>query len=583
MLAVWVSLAISDTPLYGWNFANAPFDTIGVSHPAHVAGGATRELYGVAFAGDPSFIDLPTLTFGGDLTFELLFSGYTQSATLFVCAESDGSNAVNIKFSGTSTVRTWDFTFGEHSFTKNTSALEGWVHVVFTVQGENTPNTVVNMYPLGLESPMVGDPTTAVIPAVSRSNCHLGDTFQGEIRAFNVYDEVLSQSDVTAAYDKAIPFNATKLVGWDFKTLSYPEYANPNFAGCPHDSAWTFTNSTSAICSPHSTEHHSDDFCLHPPYPRDFNDLPLPLGSLSPDNWRCVMKCGGDATCPSKGASECMSVPNNDVIPPFQVLICMHPDTQGVYYATETTLRSTQLPSPVVTVDGTYDEQRGITGVGTYVQGVSFSDGMSIEMQVYMDDTYSAGDLLDCGESGSRRFKLSIQDTFCSSCASGLPGYRRNIDWTSWDSGGSRHDVSIQNNLAGSPGIRVHLVVTVAKDGTTTFYYDGSWWHTGQGGVPTGTYQSCLITESVHATLSSLSIYEGVMEEDEVHEAFHHCSEEPAPPTPAPDGVPASTEEQGMSASTGIAIFAAAFVYVGLTAALVATCTVAAFGHVKRN
>ena len=533
MLWPWFVLAISDTPLYGWNFANAPFDTIGVFQSAHVAGGATRGLYGVDVTDSPSLIDLPTLTFGGDLTFELLFKG--TNGKMFVCEQSASENGVLIEVLSDQ-VRVTIQGIVYHLWN---SGLEGWVHVVIAV-GDDSMVLYVN----GAlkNSTSVG---WYAIPTVSRSICHLGDTFQGEIRAFNVYDEVLSQSDVTAAYDKAIPFNATKLFRWDFKTLSYPEYANPNFAGCPHDSAWTFKHSTSAICSPESTESHSDYSCLHPPYPRDFNDLPLPLSTEEPDTFRCVMKCGGDATCPSKGASECMSVPS--VLPPFQVSICMHPGTQGVYYATETTLRSTQLPSPVVTVDGTYD-QRGITGNGNPLPGHPLTGTMSFELQVYVDTFLALSDplsgLLACGS--------SFQLTFDTSGT---------LVWTVGGktvSGGRLHEA------------KNHIVVTVEANGTTIIYLNNNKVATGHGNPLPGGSSECSMGKGITATFSSLSIYDGVMEEDEVHEAFHHCADEPSPPTPA---APAG-ESDGTSALTVVAFIAAGITLTASTVGMFALCVV---------
>ena len=214
---------------------------------------------------------------------------------------------------------------------------------------------------------------------------------------------------------------------------------------------------------------------------------------------------------------------------------------------------------------GAFISGQGVKGTNLgYATFGAFDRDISIDMQVLvMSKSAAAGSILSCASDG-QLFKLTT-------------GEGDKLDWVTGN----------QQVWSGSTPVsttkRSHIAITVAKDGTLHVYLNGGLEiDINLTPFSSGEVSCYLSYDGMQTIVSSLTVYDGVKTPTAVYGAYSHCAEEPSP-EPAPAPAPA-TEEQGMSASTGIAVFVAAFVYVGLTAALVATCTVAAsFGHFKRN
>ena len=614
-------------PLYGWDFSNQPSDPIASNTTRSTAtaalkDGAVRTLKSVN-VDDNGFIDLGTLMFGGSFTLEFFFKNKDlpgiHPGRLFSCSKSDGTTGIAVTVGDSLvTIGVFENPTHYHSVSVNVVYTDWtkWTHLVVAVNA-----TKVVVYVNGHEPQ--SKPANETALTLARDDCHVGvSTVMGEMRVFNVYEGIMTSSEVNERYTTLYPdrhLPAVKLFSWDFKVISYADWGSSMYAPCtnpsPHNGGMVndyahppeipceggFSGLKSQICSPYSN---SPNFgtpghragCSPYPAPPDYtgNDITHAEGtwrqSVGGGSTACVMRCVvGDSKCPTHGASTC-AYPAYCGGYTWIYPLCTWPVTAtypeiAVYYSTST-YASTQPtppspgPYPVVSVlKGMTFESRGVrsssttdsdyTGITSNLGNIpgfsitgdttdpDYYTGVSIEMQVYVNSGLPlGGSLLTCTASSGHMFQLTFD----------VGG---KLSWTAGGYSVSGGTVSTQKN---------HIVVTVPVDGDTTLYLDKVP-STGTSGLIVGPYENCNLGKGVDVTLSSFHIYRGVMTADEVHTAFHHCAEEA--PAPAPDGVPA-TEEQGMSASTVVAVIAAALVY-SAALALSAAAAVSLYGKRRHS
>ena len=343
-------------------------------------------------------------------------------------------------------------------------------------------------------------------------------------------------------------------------------------------------------------------------------------------NGRCILSCSSDDECPF--TSECKAPGAHGGHGKWGLTVCMFtgrgyvlfPEGIGTDDPPSDPVIANVLawyPQPYVGVSlprsncrscncddscGNYIELRFTdTNLHRHSSNVQLGGSMTLEMQVAVDSTKlgpNGMQVFDCAnpaDSYQDRISVNVGTNYPSEnpcyCATGI-----SITWSVFQEiDEKRLCTCVDDTVFTITGVsaRAHLAFTVSY--TTMNIYVNGQKHASKtdGFEPHPMDRTCYIGRQVNTqdphystsyltgSIASFSIWSGEMTDDEVYAAFSHCSEDPPAPAPAPAGTDGSGD---MSASTGIAIVAAALVYAGLTAALVATCTVAAsFGHVKRN
>ena len=588
----------------GWQFNNAPFDTIPSTTTPHVDAtlkdGATRTLTGVTT--NPGYIALDSITFGETFTFEMLFRGVSEDTTESLFSRNTPATPYSIQFD-VSYPNTLNLTFFfvNDEFTVSvvgTSLANKWAHVIFVVDTENTPDGTLTVYVNGTSwgSASLLDHTQ---PYNTYAGFELGSGFKGEIREFNIYKVAMSQSDVETVFNRVFPFNVSLLFAWDFKEISYPYYTNPEYTACGTPNAGFLRSvppsSSALVCSPMSNAGGQPTGCSpYPPYP-DFRQPPGRIDHLTTvGEYKdfCVMVCSHHhEACPQYGASECTYSQWTGGVGGTKV--CMHPVGQGVYYATPTSFRATLPwssgnPSPVVTVMGTYVpagvhftvNKAGVSNLGG-IPDYYFNGAVSIETQVYIGVHSLSPDatveLLACDQ-----FSLTVK-------TGGTMTTVNDPQTFTWTSDGHDDVYGSYLHSRTPSSLRQHVVVTVGDDGMTNIYVNSIIIATGPSvaftGVGSGLCKISTVSAGVDSTMASLKIYDGAMSHAEVHTAFHHCAEEaPAPPAPA-----ASAEESGdPSAATVVAIVVTVLMDAAIASVVVASTVVVSIAvreitHAKRN
>ena len=552
----WIFLGLSE-PLYGWQFNNQPFDDIpGVgglnAHVETLIGGVARTQEGVEFSVWPTFIQLPTLTFGDDFTLEMIFRSSSNNPpnNIFSCGINPATIQLSLEYDATLRL-----TIGTPGSAEDWSAggadwKDSVAHVVVTMQTTTSPRAL-NMYMDGAQIGSVNMPMGQLVDNIPR-NCFLGQLFIGMVRSFNIYDRVLSPDEVTAAYNKAMPhgkFNATKLFGWTFTRDINPYFAN---------SISTVEAGTCHVTLEHGGayakygRHIPANYFPHTSLPRALVCAPEYIGECpqGPPGYdyrgqrmdvlipECALKkpnCDDNGGCPAWGPSQCR--------PYFyggesHTDMCMY---QAAVYMRErwvsdlTTFQSTIPPFPQLTVPPGAFKSAGGRGVkfsgtaGTANLGV-LNAGMSIHMQVWVHAASGTGSILACDADGAL-FQLYLEQDKLAIAFGG----------TTW---------------TGSviPNVRSHIAITVAANGTFVIYLNGDPDIHGNANPLSSGESICSISPEYDTTFSSLNLYADVTSHAEVITSFHHCSEEVPAPTPTPAGE--SGESDGTSTLTVVALIA---------------------------